>query len=94
MWLANARHANAMGARLEAALAARGVWTTRPRHSNAVFVSLPRDVIRILHKQYDFYVWREDIQEVRLMTSFETSETDVDAFAAAITHAQRSAESA
>jgi threonine aldolase len=85
LWLRNARHANAMARRLEAAVrAVPGVEVVRPVEANAVFAVLPRDVTERLQKLYPFYVWDEATGEVRWMTSFDTTETDVDSFAAAL----------
>jgi threonine aldolase len=52
--------------------------------ANSVFVVLPTPVTERLQKQYPFYVWDEQTGEVRWMTSFDTTEHDIDAFAAAI----------
>jgi threonine aldolase len=85
LWLRNARHANAMARRLEAAVGAvPGVQVVRPVEANAVFAVLPRDVTERLQKLYPFYVWDEGTGEVRWMTSFDTTESDVDSFASAL----------
>jgi threonine aldolase len=85
LWLRNARHANAMAQRLEAAVRSTpGTKVQRPVQANAVFAVLPRDVTERLRTRYPFYVWEEQTGEVRWMTSFDTSETDVDSFAAAL----------
>jgi threonine aldolase len=85
LWLRNARHANAMAQRLEAAVRSMaGAKVQRPVEANAVFALLPRDVTERLQNRYPFYVWDEQTGEVRWMTSFDTSETDVDSFAAAL----------
>ena len=85
LWLRNARHANAMAARLEAAVrGVVGVEVQRPVEANAVFAILPPDVTERLQKRYPFYVWDESTGEVRWMTSFDTTEADVDGFAAAL----------
>ncbi len=89
LWLENATHANAMAARLaEAAAAIEGVEITHPVEANAVFARLPRPAIdRLLAElpgDHPFYVWDEPADEVRWMCSWDTTEADVDAFAAAI----------
>lgn len=85
LWLRNARQANAMAARLAAAVRdLPGVEVPRPVEANAVFARLPRDVIERLQKRFRFYVWNEALNEVRWMCSFDTTEADVDAFAAAL----------
>ncbi len=83
LWLRNARHANAMALRLEAAVrGVPGVEVRRRVEANSVFAILPADVAEHLQRRYPFYVWDEQSGEVRWMTSFDTTEADVDGFAA------------
>jgi threonine aldolase len=85
LWLRNASHSNAMAARLAAAVRdVPGVEITRPVQANAVFAVIPPDVTERLQKRFRFYTWDEHTGEVRWMCSFDTSEQDVDAFAAAL----------
>jgi threonine aldolase len=85
LWLRCAGHANAMAARLAAALAdVPGLTITRPVETNAVFATLPPAVTKALQRQYPFYVWDESAGEVRWMCSWDTTERDVDEFAAAV----------
>ncbi|MFI5099969.1 MAG: threonine aldolase family protein [Actinomycetes bacterium] len=85
LWLRNATHANAMAQRLEAAVRGiDGVAVQRPVQANAVFAVLPKPVTARLQKRFKFYTWDEATGEVRWMTTFDTTEADVDAFAAAI----------
>jgi threonine aldolase len=85
LWLRSATHANAMARRLERAVrAVDGVTVTQAVQSNAVFALLPREVSERLQKRYRFYFWDESTGEVRWMCAFDTTEQDVDGFAAAI----------
>ena len=85
LWLRNASHANAMARRLADAVAGvPGVRVMRPVQANAVFAILPPSVTARLQEQFRFYVWDEATGEVRWMTTFDTTEADVDAFAGAI----------
>jgi threonine aldolase len=85
LWLRNARNANAMAQRLAAAVREiPGVEVPRPVQANAVFAILPPDVTERLQKRFRFYTWNEATGEVRWMTAFDTTEADVDAFAAAV----------
>lgn len=85
LWLRNASHANAMASRLEAKVRAiPGVDVPRPAHANAVFAILPAQVTERLQERFRFYVWDQATGEVRWMCSWDTTEEDVDAFAAAI----------
>lgn len=86
LWWRNASHANAMAARLAAGAAAvPGVTVTRPVEANAVFALLPAPAVAPLQADHPFYVWDEATGEVRWMTSFATTEADVDGFVAALT---------
>ncbi len=91
LWLRNARHSNAMAARLRAGVEAglaegsiRDVRFTQPTQANAVFASLPDGVADRLRESFRFYDWDAAKNEVRWMCSFDTTEDDVDAFLAAI----------
>lgn len=85
VWLANGRHANAMAQRLHDAVAAvPGVRITRKVDANAVFAVLPPAVTERLQQRFRFYTWNEMTGEVRWMASWDTTESDIDAFAAAV----------
>jgi threonine aldolase len=85
LWLRCARHANAMAARLAGAVGdVPGMRISRPVQTNAVFALLPPDVTAALQRDYPFYVWDEAVGEVRWMCSWDTTEDDVDGFAAAV----------
>jgi threonine aldolase len=88
LWLRNARHANAMAARLAAGLARLpGVRLLHPVEGNEIFVELPEAAIAELGAAgFIFYRWG-DQPVLRLVTSFDTGSGDVDAFIAAATRA-------
>jgi threonine aldolase len=74
-----------MAARLEAAVRdVDGVEVQRPVEANSVFAILPAAVTGRLQGRYPFYVWDESTGAVRWMTSFDTTEADVDGFAEAL----------
>jgi len=82
LWARSARHANAMAARLHAAVRTLpGVRVTRPVQANAVFAVLPRDAAERARREAPFYTWDEVSGEVRWMCSWDTTPEDVDAFA-------------
>jgi threonine aldolase len=88
LWLRNAAHANAMAARLAAAVAGvPGVRITQPVEANGVFAILPPGVAEALQERFAFYVWDEATGEVRWMCAWDTTPEDVDAFAAAVADA-------
>jgi threonine aldolase len=84
-WRELASNANAMAARLAAAVAdIDGVTITQEVQANVVFAVLPADATARLQEQWPFYVWDPHTGEVRWMCSWDTTPQDIDAFAAAI----------
>ena len=82
LWKENARHANLMAQKLYAAVKdIPGVSVTRRVESNALFATLPPQIIPALQKEFFFYVWDEERSEVRWMCSFDTTEEDIESFA-------------
>jgi threonine aldolase len=87
-WRAAAGHANAMAARLRERVEAIGAVTiTQAVDANVVFAILPADATERLQRDWRFYTWNEATGEVRWMCSWDTTEEDVDAFAAAVEEA-------
>ena len=85
LWLRSASHANAMAQRLRAAVEdIEGLEVTQPTESNAVFAKLPPAAANRVREDFRFYDWDEAAGEVRWMCGFDTTEDDVDRFAAAI----------
>lgn len=86
LWERSAGHANAMARRLADAIRdLPGVRVTQEVQSNAVFAILPAPLREALYADgFVFYVWDEHTGEVRWMCSWDTTEADVDAFAAAV----------
>lgn len=89
--LRNARHANAMAARLRSGLeagiaedAVRGIEFTQATQANAVFASLPPGIADRLRERARFYDWDASRGEVRWVCSFDTLPEDVDEFVAAV----------
>lgn len=85
LWRRNALHANAM-ARLLASSVSRidGITLTQPVEANSVFALLPGDVTQRLQREHRFYTWDDATGEVRWMCSWDTTESDVERFVAAI----------
>lgn len=89
--LRSAAHANAMAARLRAALEAGiadgtlpGLAFTQDTAANAIFVTLPTDAADRIRERVRFYDWDRSRGEVRWMTAWDTTEEDVDGFVAAV----------
>lgn len=88
LWLANARHANALAARLGAGLAdLPGATLLHPVQANEVFARLPEALIDGLEAAgFRFYRWAEAPggagAVVRLVTAFDSDPAAVEAFVA------------
>jgi len=81
LWRKNASHANKMAAILaEKASKIPNVTLTQKNQVNSVFAIIPNNWIKPLQDKSFFYVWNENKSEVRWMTSFDTTEEDVNAF--------------
>ena len=80
LWLANARHANAMAARLAGGLRTLpGVAVHEGADANILFCTLSEPLIQgLLADGFSFYHGRWAQGVVRLVTSFATTEADVD----------------
>jgi threonine aldolase len=92
LWLANARHANAMAGRLAAGLQqVHGVEFVVPAVTNMLFVKMPDALLLgLLQRGFDFYHGgRWDIGVARLVTSFRTTPESIDAIVAAARDIQR-----
>jgi threonine aldolase len=94
LYLTSARRANAMAARLRAALENQlstgsiregALRFSQPTQANAVFAVLSNDAADRIRERVRFYDWDRARGEVRWMTAFDTTESDVDNFVAVIT---------
>jgi threonine aldolase len=80
-WLRSAEHANKMAYLLESHL--KGIpqiTITQKVEANAVFAILPKHIIEHLRNEYFFYTWNEQLNEVRFMCSWDTTEEDIESF--------------
>jgi threonine aldolase len=92
LWRKNAAHANAMAKRLESEVRKNpAIEIIQPVEANAIFARIPRPAVSPLQAKFSFYTWEESDGAsekipgqvtVRWMTSFQTTEADVHAFAA------------
>lgn len=85
LWRKCAENSNRTALRLAHSLSGlAGLTIAHPVQANAVFAILPREITERLLKKYNFYVWNESTGMVRWMTSWDTTNEDVDAFVQAI----------
>jgi len=78
LWRRNAQHANSMAQLLAEELGKiPQIAVTQKVEANGVFALVPKRYVPLLQKKYFFYIWNEETSEVRLMTSFDTTEDDI-----------------
>jgi threonine aldolase len=85
LWLENARVANGMAQHLKEAVGHLPyVGIAHPVEANALFVTLPKDIIAPLTAATFFWPWDPEIGMVRWMCSFDTQHSDIDHFIATL----------
>jgi threonine aldolase len=79
LWRRNAAHSNSMALLLSEKLKdLEKIKITQPVQSNGVFAIIPKVVAEKVSKTFFFYPWNELTSEYRLMTSWDTTEEDID----------------
>jgi threonine aldolase len=85
LWLKNAGQANTMAAQLHDRVRdVAGVSLDGPPAVNSLFPRLPKEAIEPLRAWCPFYDWDPASQQVRWMTSFDTTDEDVERFATGV----------
>jgi threonine aldolase len=83
LWKKNALHSNSMALILADKLKIlKQIKITQSVQSNGVFAVIPSQVAERVSQRYFFYPWNEMISEYRLMTSWDTTEEDINNFVA------------
>jgi threonine aldolase len=81
LWQSNALHANSMANKLREKIEEiDAISLTQNVESNALFATIPEQLIEPLQQEYFFYVWNPEINEVRWMTSWDTTMEDINGF--------------
>ncbi len=79
LWLLNAQRANAYARRLAETLARHPqIHFTQKVESNQLFFTLPTEALRKLQEKYFFYMWNEETNEARFVTSWDTTSEDIE----------------
>jgi threonine aldolase len=81
LWKKCASHSNSMAGTLAHKLQQfKEIKITQAVQSNGVFVIMPSDIADKMRNHYFFYPWDEKTSEYRLMTSWDTTEEDINDF--------------
>lgn len=87
LWIRGAGHANEMATRLyEATCDIPGVEYDHAPQVNSLFAVIPAEAIAPLRDWCFFWDWDVSRHQVRWMTSWDTTQDDVDRFAAGVRH--------
>ena len=93
LWLDNARQANRQARRLAEGLERYPqVRFSQKVESNQLFCILPAAAIERLQREYVFYLWDDSVDEARFVTSWDTTDEDVDGLIAAVGRALQAGE--
>jgi threonine aldolase len=83
LWLRNAQAANRMAQNLSQRIhEIPQCKLSRKTEANSVFSIWPRPLIEAMQKKHYFYLWNEATNEIRLVCSFDTQESDIENFVA------------
>ena len=78
LWKRNATHTNHLAQLLDKGLQQiPQVKVTQKVEGNGVFVIMPAQIIPLLQNEFPFYSWNDQLNEVRLMCSWDTKEEEV-----------------
>jgi len=81
LWLENAIKANISAQKLADSLRAYPqIQFTQKVESNQLFFTLPPEAVKKLQEEYFFYMWNEEKNEARLVTSWDTTGEDIARF--------------
>lgn len=86
LWLKNAQHANQMAQLLRNKIAEVADFEfTQPTQANIILMKMPKDVTDKLLEKHFFYVWNDANNEIRLVTSWDTTVGDIELFINSLT---------
>lgn len=81
LWLENAMKANISAAKLAEVLKQYPqIQFTQKVETNQIFFTIPSEPLKKLQERYFFYMWNEENNEARLVTSWDTTGEDIARF--------------
>lgn len=78
LWKKTANYANSQAKYLENKLIEKGIKIYYPVDTNAVFCILNEEQMKAVNEKYDLSYWDKEINLVRMVTTFETRQEDID----------------
>jgi threonine aldolase len=83
LWAENAGHANRMAQLLRKGILAVGNFEfTQQTDANILLLKMPKLLVKHMLENHFFYVWDDSNNEIRLVTSWDTTEKDIETFLA------------
>lgn len=76
----NARHANEMARQLRLQIEQLGFVFTQDTQANTLLLKMNPGLSEEMLKKHFFYIWNENTDEIRLVTSWDTTQEDVNLF--------------
>lgn len=80
LWYKNAKQANAMCQKLAQGLSHKGIQFAYPPETNQIFAYFTEKQIEDTQHLMPYYVWNKPSNLVRFVTSFDTTEEEIDYF--------------
>jgi threonine aldolase len=81
LWAENARHANRMAQLLREGILSVGDFEfTQQTEANILLLKMPKPLVNHMLENHFFYVWDDSNSEIRLVTSWDTNENDIERF--------------
>lgn len=84
LWKLSAQQANDAAQNLAATLAKNGIQPDHPVEGNMIFTCFNKAQLQKVLQAVDCLVWDPELNQVRFVTSFDTTESDIEAFAKVI----------
>ncbi|MDR2083784.1 MAG: aminotransferase class V-fold PLP-dependent enzyme [Bacteroidales bacterium] len=85
LWFRNASNANRMAQLLrKSLLEIYNFDFTQNTDANILLLKMNKEMIDKLLKKHFFYIWNEEINEIRLVTSWDTTEQDINDFISSV----------
>jgi threonine aldolase len=81
LWAENARHANKMAQLLRKGISSVADFEfTQQIEANIILLKMPKPLVNHMLENHFFYVWDDSNSEIRLVTSWDTTEIDIERF--------------
>ncbi|MCB0393328.1 MAG: aminotransferase class V-fold PLP-dependent enzyme [Bdellovibrionales bacterium] len=84
IWKKYSENCLRLAKKLEEGVRQQGIQVTQKVQANTVFAIIPKEKINEVREKFFFYIWDEFTNEVRWMTTWDTTDEMVDSFLSAL----------